>query len=410
MKKHHSLIGLNQLFTTPLSLLLYSLTMLACAEAPNELEAYLQKKKIDQKIFKSMEIKEAQSIELVTLPAILSFPPEKQQWLSLPMSGQILGWHIKPGDLIQKGDKMASLKISEMTDLSAILKQNQEQLNQQKSFLELVKRQRQNGISDEKQLQEAQLELARLQNQVNALQIQQKGRNQLGILGSGNEWSWRSPSFGRVSELACPVGSMIDDQDRCVRIVDEKALWVEAQLPQTMIPQLTDIAKATFWSKAQNDQPIELRFERSAVELNQGQGSITIYFKPTPEALALLPSHLLANQGGKLRIELKAKPNTYEVPRQAITLIDGIPSVFIVDQTKVSTQVNTNISAKGGSGTQEESANDLPPLILVQVELLGEIGDKSIIKSADLAPKTLLYTQGVFSIKTHYLLHREDAP
>jgi cobalt-zinc-cadmium efflux system membrane fusion protein len=379
-------------------LVLLSLFLSACTQSKDEFEEYLKKQQPHQKIFQTFEIKEAKSIELVTLPAILSFPPEKQQWLSLPMSGQILNWSIKPGDSIKKGDKIADLKISEMTDLNSILKQNQEQLNQQKNFVELMKRQRQNGIADEKQLQEAQLELSRIQNQVNALQIQQKGRNQLGILGDGHQWSWRSPSAGKVSEISCPVGSMIDDQDRCVRLIDDKSLWIEAQLPQTMIEQLSHIYQATFWPKANQDHPIALIFERSSVEINQGQGSVTIYFKPKEEDISHLPT-MLANLGGKLRIELQAKPNTYEVPRQAITLIDGIPSVFIVDAKAVKQE-----------SMKQESIDDLPPIKLIRVELLGEIDDKSVIKSEDLKLNDLVYSQGVFSIKTHFLLHREDTP
>jgi multidrug resistance efflux pump len=381
------------------------LSLLACQSQEDEFALYLKAHSKPHQVYETHAIEKAIAVETVTLPAIISIPPEKQKWLHLPMDGQILNWQIKQGDLIKTGATLAELRLSEMLDLEANLKQIQNQINQQTQYVELIKRQRKSGVADERQLQEAQLTLASLQNQSNALNQQKSGRNRLGIKGGGQQWTWSSPYSGRVSEISCASGAMLSPQDRCVRLVDENSLWIETQLPQRLVDQLDALYQAQFWPKSSN-QSIDLEFMRRAVEINQGQGTITVYFKPKDQSQAI---HLLSNQGGKVRIDIKAPDDTYELPRQALTLIDGVPCVFVEDEAQAQTQAQTQAQSQAQE-TQLNSKNDLPPLKLVQVDLVGEIDQKIIVHSKQLQSGMKVFDRGVFSIKTHYLLHREDAP
>jgi multidrug resistance efflux pump len=380
-----------------ISFIISSTLLFACQSKEDEFALYLKEHSKAHKIYETHAIEKAIAVESVTLPAIISIPPEKQKWLHLPMDGQILNWQIKQGDLIKTGTTLAELRLSEMLDLEANLKQIQQQIIQQTQYVELIKRQRKSGVADERQLQEAQLTLASLQNQSNALTQQKSGRNRLGIKGGGQQWTWSSPYAGRVSEISCASGAMLSPQDRCVRLVDENSLWIETQLPQRLVDQLDALYQAQFWPKG-SQKSIDLEFMRRAVEINQGQGTITVYFRPKDQSQAI---HLLSNQGGKVRIDIKAPDDTYELPKQALTLIDGMPSVFVEDQKQIQNQnPNEAITTK----------NDLPPIELIQVDLVGEIDQKIIVHSKQLQAGMKVFDRGVFSIKTHYLLHREDAP
>lgn len=169
-----------------ISFMISSTLLFACQAKEDEFALYLKEHSKAHKIYETHAIEKAIAVETVTLPAIISIPPEKQKWLHLPMDGQILNWQIKQGDLIKTGTTLAELRLSEMLDLEANIKQIQQQITQQTQYVELIKRQRKSGVADERQLQEAQLTLASLQNQSNALTQQKSGRNRLGIKGGDN--------------------------------------------------------------------------------------------------------------------------------------------------------------------------------------------------------------------------------
>lgn len=297
--------------------------------------------------------------------------PERLANVAPRVSGRIVSAGAKLGDRVRQGQTLAVLDSIEVGEAQSTYAQTAAEAAVAKAAFERAERLVQEQVVPAKEYQRARGEYERTQAQLRAATEKLK---MLGVSSPGagaiSSFPLIAPLSGTVIERRAVIGELAKPEDRLFVVADLSRVWVEANVPEGQLAHVRTGALAQASVAAYPDQVFpgkvnvvgavfdkDTRTAKAIIELNNAKG--------------LLRPNMFANvaiQTGETR-ELLA------VPELAVTLVQGVPTVFV----------------REGQGFEARP-----------VELGERLGGKVVIKSG-LAPGEDVVTEGVYALKARML-------
>lgn len=144
------------------------------------------------------------------------------------VEGIVTGTHFSLGDYVKKGQVLAEIKSSELNEFKDDLKENQAELKIAQRELESVELMFKDGISSQKELIEAQENVAVLKSKVAS------SKNNLAMFNNGNQsgvFQIVAPQSGYIVTKNITTGMTItDSEDPLFTVADLSTVWVMANV------------------------------------------------------------------------------------------------------------------------------------------------------------------------------------
>lgn len=223
--------------------ILLTCTLNVCAE---DMQIQISPEQIDNLAIKIGHMTPSQEIPLLSAPAEVVVPADREMLLSAPQPGLLIQLQANIGDKVKKGQILAQIDSPELVAL-------QQQFLTARSELHLASLEQNR---DQKLLQEgviAQRRWQQTQAQYNSkAAIANESRQLLRIAGMshteidslakthklGMSLKVRSPIDGVVLERLATLGSRLDMQAPLYRIADLSDLWLEINIPQERLQNI----------------------------------------------------------------------------------------------------------------------------------------------------------------------------
>lgn len=320
--------------------------------------------------------KSADKVAWLKLPARLVLSPQQQGRLHAPLSGLLVRWEVSPGQQVEAGQLLATLRSGELEQLDAE-RSNAQRLNTQRARLvQLREEQRSAGVATQADQAQAKLEQEQAQAQLYALDRRYRDLQAQGLkpLGRGL-WGWHSTLNGTLSELRCSPGQRLELGQSCGQLIANDALKVRAAVPATIWAEQAQIPTGQ-WRANDAESPVDVKVAFIAQQIDAQTDTLAVYFE------GALPPSTLANTPGELTLMSAPPQGAVILPRSSLTLLDGKPHVFA-----------------------QLEGNDKPQAL--PIELLRDQGDTILARHPKLSVGGAVVERGVFSLKSQQLLAQE---
>lgn len=302
----------------PLCLLFLSLA--ACNTAPEAAPAQDDDRMASVRArLRFAEAAPATQIRVASLVAE-AYVPDDGQWSLGPSAlGRIEQWEVAIGDTVRAGDPLATLVNYESGDLAGEARAADAAVRQRRAVLQSRLDAQALGVATTAEVEEARSALAEAeasaQNARRAAAARSRGTNT-------QNGHWRSPVDGVVTAISCPPGAVVGSQDGCLHVVDTSRVGLRVHVPEKLRAQLGEHVTATWlaWGATEDDEG--WRVHRRAPTIDRNSRTLAVDFQK--DGALLTPG-----QSGRLDIYLPAAPGWVEIPRRALTTLEGEDVVFV---------------------------------------------------------------------------------
>jgi multidrug efflux pump subunit AcrA (membrane-fusion protein) len=328
-----------------------------------------------------VEASAAPRAALVTLPAEVVLPPHGQALASPPLTGQVVRWHVAPGDAVAVGQPLADMRSADLTTLRAdealyqdLTERSRKQLDDQRGFVR-------DGVQTRQSLYDAQAAYDAARAQLTAARQRLRAAQTLVTFApDGVHWVWVAGSPGEVVALTCAVGAVIEPHTPCVTLIDASAARVRVHLPERHIGHVSPDLRAEWRPSAlpEGAPPLTLRLSRQGPTLDPSSRTLPLDYTPDDPNLTRAVPFMRPGVTGRATLTASHPQGAapVQVPRSSLTHIDGQPHVFIHP--------------------------DAPAPLPVTVE--GYLDDDVILSAHGLTVGARVASQGVFLLKSVTLL------
>ena len=311
-----------------------------------------------------------------TLEVTATIGPNRERIANvLPrLGGRIVEVNVKLGDRVKQGQPLAVVESIEVGEAYSAYSQALAEAGVAKSAFERAERLKAEQIVPEKEYQRArgEYERSRAQLQSAANKLKQLGVSppQEGKQASVSTFPVTAPLGGTVIERKAVLGELAKTDQSLFVIADLSKVWVEANVREADLGRVRPGATATARVSAFPERNFEAKVNYLGAVLD----------KETRTAQAIIE---LDNREGLLRpqmfavvaIETGSAREVLALPESAVTLVQGVPTVFV---------------------KEAEGFEPRP------VELSARAGGKAIVKSG-LKPGELVVTEGTYALKARLL-------
>lgn len=297
--------------------------------------------------------------------------PERLANVAPRVSGRIVSAGAKLGDRVKQGQTLAVLDSIEVGEAQSSYAQVASEAAVAKAAFERAERLVKEQVVPAKEYQRAQGEYQRTQAQLRAATEKLK---MLGVStpggGAASSFPLIAPLSGTVIERKAVIGELAKPEDRLFVVADLSRVWVEANIPERQLAHVRTGAPAQASVAAYPDQVFrgkvnvvgavfdkETRTAKAIIELDNAKG--------------MLRPNMFAN----VAIQTGESRELLAVPELAVTLVQGVPTVFV----------------------QEGEGFEARP-----VELGERLGGKVVVSSG-LKPGEQVVTEGVYALKARML-------
>ncbi|MCF6200090.1 MAG: efflux RND transporter periplasmic adaptor subunit [Hyphomicrobiaceae bacterium] len=235
--------------------------------------------------------------------------------VSAPFAGTVQSIMVLPGQFVKKGTPLATISSRDLIKSTARLKRAQAEL-----VLAKVKFRKQMWLVTKKIHSKVMADIARAEMGVQRV-IVKEYQDMLAIDSiirhNNGTYTLRAPKSGRIAAATIMLGEQVAAMGAAVTIDTVKDLWIEAQLPASLISS------------------VKIGDEVQVVGAPPGKviavGGVIDPMTRSATLLARLParSDLLAGQMITVTLKRKTAPGGLKVPSSALTYIDGAPVVFV---------------------------------------------------------------------------------
>jgi cobalt-zinc-cadmium efflux system membrane fusion protein len=367
-----SLYTSQRVATTRLLLIVLSV-MLFCsfAHAENQI-------KISQENFNNLGVTLGNTqlvtqIPLLTAPAKVVVPPEKEFVVSTSQAGLITKLNAAIGDKVKKGDVLAELNSSDLLSMQRLYLKALSELKLSAVFYQRDKKLLQEGVIADRRWQETQAQHEALHSEASEhkqlLQIAGMTDSEIAQLGKtrrlSSQLSLHSPITGVIMERMAVAGQRIDGLAPIYRVANIDELWLEINIPQERVAGL----------KIGDQVQIENTDITATVNLlgqNVNAESQTVLARAIINSKQ---STVRAGQRINIQITQTSDQPIFKVPNAAIAQNEGKSYVFVRDKTGFT---------------------------VTPVNVIGKQGEDSII-SGELSTNQNIAIQGAVALKANWL-------
>ena len=179
----------------------------------------------------------------VDIPAEVQFDPDRLAHINALVDGQIVSVNVTVGDRVQVGDELAMFRSVGLGQARADLTRASAIRDAARRTLERQERLREEGISSERDLLEAQLAF----DEADATRDAARSRLRVfGVRGgAGSDMVLSSPIEGVVVERHATRGENVSPEDTLFLVADATEVWVIGRLYEIHISQVTPGMRAT---------------------------------------------------------------------------------------------------------------------------------------------------------------------
>lgn len=305
--------------------------------------------------------------------AQVSYLPGAHSQPDAPVDGaRLLKWHARIGQQIEKGQTLAELSSREWSDMNAQRQPLNAQLSAQRKLIALLESQQHSGIVSQYDVEKARANLEMMVARKKALNSQIAQRNNGTLRQRAGKVLWLSPMTGIVESLDCSVGQQIETQRQCITIVDSKAMELVAWMSPRQVSLIKDAKKGQFLGENGRKFTVNRRHTSSLIDPQKH----LIKTHWTIESSTDTPP--LGGLTGRLEIQDEAIEQHFLVKRLAVTSLHSKTVLFVQDK------------------------ETWRP---VEVRVVRELGDTTLVQSTVLQPSDLVAVNRVYSLKSRLLMN-----
>ena len=323
---------------------------------------------------RSTALEEQDLAESVSLTATVEANRERIAHVAPRLPGRIVSVTAKLGESVRQGQELATLESIEVGEAYSAYAQALADVNVAKAAFERAERLHADQIIPGKEYQRVRgdYEKARTQAQAAAQKLRMLGVNPPATNGGGpvSRFPVAAPLAGTVVERKAVLGELAKPEESLFTVADLSRVWLEADIGEK------DLGRVRVGSRAL------ARFASYPDEVFEGKvsnvGAILDKETRTAKAIIELPNAkglLKPQMFGNVAIETGAASKVLAVPESAVTLVQGLPMVFI----------------------EEAAGFKAHP-----IEIAGRSNGKVIVKSG-VQPGELVVTEGVYALKARML-------
>ena len=319
-------------------------------------------------------LQEQQLADTVNLTATVEVNRERFAHVLPRVAGRITSVTAKLGDAVKQGQTLAVLESMEVGEAYSEYAQALADANVARTAFERAERLHAEQIIPAKEYQRARGEHEKTRAQVQAAAQRLK---MLGVSPSAgakdaavSSFAVTAPLAGTVIERKAVLGELAKTEESLFVVADLSKLWLEANVGEADLGRVRTGSRARARVASYPDEVFEgkvshvgavldkdTRTAKAIVELNNAKG--------------MLRPQMFAN----VAIEVGTTRKVLALPESAVTLVQGLPTVFV----------------------EEAAGFEARP-----VELAGRSGGRVIIKSG-VQPGDLVVTEGVYALKARLL-------
>ena len=276
-----------------------------------------------------------------SVPARLTYDASRRAEVNARSAGVVRSVLVDLGSRVRKGMPLVVLDSPEVGADRSRLAAAVAQVDVARAQLERERALFADGITSQRQVQEAESELAAARAEVQALEA---AAGIVGLGGASGRYTLEAPLSGVVVRRSATVGRRVDPEDVLLEIVDASVLWAEIDVPE---PRLGDVAVG---------REVVLTFDALLDRSFRGTiASIAPEVDPrTRTAMARVrlgnaDGALRANMYGRAQIAVGGNDGVVKVPRAAVQRANGVDVVFVrLSDTRYETRRVTT-GARGDS-------------------------------------------------------------
>jgi cobalt-zinc-cadmium efflux system membrane fusion protein len=322
---------------------------------------------------RSEALEEQELADALSLTATIQANPERLAHVAPRLPGRVVAVMAKLGDVVKQGETLATLESIEIGEAYAAWAQAEAEAKVARAAYERAERLHADQIIPGKEYQQARgtHEKTRAQAQAAEQKLRLLGVSPAQISeGTVSRFPVAAPLSGSVIDRKAVIGELAKPEEALFTVADLSRVWLEANVGEADLGRVRpgSVARARF--AAYPDDVFEGKVSHVGATLD----------KETRTARAIVE---LANPKGFLRphmfgnvaIETGSARKVLALPESAVTLIQGLPTVFV-----------------------EESAGFRPH----PIEVAGRAGGRVIVKSG-VEAGDLVVTEGVYALKARAL-------
>lgn len=308
--------------------------------------------------------------------------------LGAPARGRVIAVRVRPGDRVSRGDVLVTMQSAEAGMAQADVSKADADLVSKKAqavyaasararaerllTLKAIPQQDyERAIADDEQarasLSQAQSEVRRARGTASALDASAS-------VSANGEIALRSPLSGVVLARTAVPGAVVDAGAPLAVVTDPTSLWVAIAAPETMTGLFARGGHVRLTVPAYPADTFGARVEAVSAGLDPETRTLSVR-AVTSDAKGKLKAEMLAS----VEVEGARSILAAVVPEDAVQLIAGVPTVFVVET-----------DAKGGARFSRRSVE------------LGTRSNGQVAVINGLRPGDLVVTQGAFAVKAEF--------
>jgi cobalt-zinc-cadmium efflux system membrane fusion protein len=305
----------------------------------------------------------AARVPVVVVPAEVVPLPDGVHRVGPGVDARLLAWHVAPGDRVSAGQRLATLRATDLTERQGRVRALAAVAAQRSTLARLAAEAAAAGVGTAAEAAAAEAARAEAEAEWQAAQEGLRAAG-AGADAADGDWAWTAPADGQVGALRCAPGP-VEAGAVCAELVVTGAAAVEARVPERVLHHLGAGAAGApvgAWVGA-DGAPAVLPLLAREPRLDPQTRQQTFRFAA--------PDGALLGASGRLTVEVPAGPEHATVPAAALTRLGGEAVVFVV--------------ADGVARPQP-------------VKDLGPDGAQRVV--AGLAPGAVVASRGVFLLKS----------
>ncbi|MGL4395436.1 MAG: efflux RND transporter periplasmic adaptor subunit [Hyphomicrobium sp.] len=256
---------------------------------------------------------------LAVLPATVIPPINSRVVATAPFAGTITRVHVLPGQPVTKGMALITISSRDLLEVQSQRAQAEAELQMADAIARRKRTLADKNYQSPTVAEEAEAQVAKIK----AVIEQHKRTQALGgiIAASGGEYTIPAAADGRVSALSVMPGEKLDAMTAAVAIDTSDKIWVEAQVPSTMVPEVR-IGDAIKVHGGPEGRVLSIGRSLDAKTRS------AMLFAELPADSGLLPGQMVS-----LDVLRSTEARGFSVPAAAVARIDNQHAVFVRSDT-----------------------------------------------------------------------------
>ena len=295
------------------------------AEAHSEGEMSLSPTQLVEQGIQLARVGQGSVSQVASIAGKLVVNTDQQAHVSPNFNGHVERVNVALGQSVQKGQTLAVLTVPELIDQQANLQMAQSNLQLASQDYQREKQLWNQGVSAKQDYQRA--ENAFRQAQISVQSLRNRIRALGGVASSNGQFAIKAPISGVISQKDIVVGENVQLADQLFVIEQLKDLWLEFNVSAQQAQSLKAQQQIRFETLPDRESYSAI-IESITTQADVQTGRLVVRAKVTSQATALRPNVMV-----NVMLESGQSKTVTRVLKQAVQMIEGKTSVFVVEQS-----------------------------------------------------------------------------